>query len=315
MTRILVVGHLTLDVLCNAVDRYASFFVPQGAALGSACGVLVNGGVVDIISVVGDDYPAEILASLQHAGAGLGHLFHRPGPSLRFWILRETRRTCVDHPFSSMSIWDYTPVPPGPSVSFGAYAAAHICPMPLKAQSAWLRRLRGEVPLLSLDPQPFRYAAADALPHQELDGLLHDVDILSISTEDFPDLSVGSTSGVLSAWLSRGPQIVTLKMGARGAAVGMGGCADYIRLPATSTRVHDETGAGDSFAGAFLTVYAATRDPESAGVRASRTAGRMISEIGMIHLLSPLEESRPEDRGQSRHVRLDANDSEVCTCD
>lgn len=311
MPRVLIVGHLTIDTLCDDYGRRAHFRLPQGAALGSALGALANGASVDIASVVGEDYPEEVLAKLQDAGVGLRLLSRRPGRSLRFWILRETADCLVDLPFASSSIAGFTPAPPGPSVPLTGYAAAHLCPMPIADQLAWIERLRPEVQMLSVDPQPFRYAPPGTDAHALLRDMLERVDILSISAADFPEYCHRPISDVLTSLLDGGPQMVTLKLGALGSAIAMQKTEDYLRVSAVEAEVRDEVGAGDAFAGAFVSSLAQCGNPETAAKHAALTACAMIEDVGMMHVLTRAEKTKAvRERVVSlRRVRYDSKET------
>lgn len=289
MPRLLIVGHLTIDTVCDDHLRVAHFQLPQGAALGSAVGALANDAEVDVVSVIGEDYPEGVLATLREAGVGTTLVSRRAGRSLRFWILREARDRCVDLPFESSSIARFTPAPPDSSTALNGFDAAHLCPMPIAEQLAWVERLRSEVPLISVDPQPFRYAPPGVDAEALLRHVLARIDVLSISVEDFPEYRDRPVPQALSALLKYGPRIVTLKLGALGSAVGVRGSEEYLRLAAVDGDVRDEVGAGDAFAGAFLSVLASTRDLEVAARRAALTACAMIEDVGMLHVLT-----RPE---------------------
>ena len=85
---------------------------------------------------------------------------------------------------------------------------------------------------------------------------------------------------VIDRFLAAGPRLVVLKRGARGAVVATPGARTEIP-PAASTAV-DSTGAGDSFAGAFLAYWLETGDAVLAARRAARVAAGTVSGMGAI---------------------------------
>jgi sugar/nucleoside kinase (ribokinase family) len=305
MPRLLVVGHLTLDAICNQVTQTANFDLPQGAALGCAVASASNGAEVHIASVIGPDYPSQALEALNRYGIRTDHIERRSRPTLRFWLLRESNTYCVDHPYLATPITDYTPEPSGPrGGSFQNFDAAHICPMPLQDQLDWIRLLKRSVPLISVDPQPFRYALAGVQAEALFADLLREVDILSISSEDFPQLTGSDVSIGLVRLLACGPKIVTLKMGEHGSAVGATGRDHYLAVAAIEGSIEDMTCAGDAYAGAFLATYAATRDLTMSARNAAATAYVTIRKIGVLHVLESSSEIEVLSRERTQVVTI-----------
>lgn len=109
--------------------------------------------------------------------------------------------------------------------------------------------------LLMLDPN-YR---PDAVPPEKrqpyLDrvvGLLSRVDVLKVSTEDLAYLFPGEDADEVAASLrDRGPACVLITDGARPVRVFTGGARLLVDVP--QVEVVDTVGAGDAFAGAFLT--------------------------------------------------------------
>lgn len=86
--------------------------------------------------------------------------------------------------------------------------------------------------------------------------------------------------------------LVVLKLDAEGALVLHDGVATQI--PPATDRLVDATGAGDSFAGAFLAHYLRSGDPVVAAQYATRVSAWVIEHIG----------ARPEPDGELRKVLL-----------
>lgn len=85
---------------------------------------------------------------------------------------------------------------------------------------------------------------------------------------------------MLDRFLDFGAELVVMKMGAEGAIVAGPNLRERI-APAPSQPV-DSTGAGDSFAGAFLAYLLETGDPVLAARRAGRVAAGTVSGYGAI---------------------------------
>lgn len=83
---------------------------------------------------------------------------------------------------------------------------------------------------------------------------------------------------ILDHYLDYGAQIVALKRGAEGVMIATGDARHEI--PAAQSNPIDSTGAGDSFAGAFLAYYLETEDVRIAGERAAKVAAAVVSGYG-----------------------------------
>lgn len=293
MVNVLIVGHLTIDNVCNQVTRESHYEVPQGAALGSAVGAAVSGANTTISSVVGIDYPNEVLARLELAGINTDFVRQAELPTLRFWLLRESAERCVDYPQVHTPIPAYTPSADTFEPFQGRhYDAVHLCPMPLRDQIAWARRVRPHAEIISADPQPLRYAQDPETAESQLRSLFSAVDIASLSLEDFSEF--GTPIEAIRRLAEIGSNITTLKMGARGSTVidrANEACL-YVSSIGTSV-VKDETGAGDAYAGAFVSTYAAVKDLRRAATLATQVACGIISDIGMLHSLDLKSSSEP----------------------
>ncbi|MCG6883908.1 MAG: PfkB family carbohydrate kinase, partial [Silicimonas sp.] len=87
-------------------------------------------------------------------------------------------------------------------------------------------------------------------------------------------------NAICDRFIGMGAKIVVAKMGAKGALLAMPG--QRIRVsPAPSTPV-DSSGAGDSFAGAFLAWYVETGDAELAAQKGAEVAAATVSGLGAV---------------------------------
>ncbi|MGV0578098.1 carbohydrate kinase family protein [Mycolicibacterium elephantis] len=283
--KVLVVGHLTLDTMCDRERQSAHFDVPQGAALGAAAGAAVWGANVSIITVLGLDYPKLIIETLANHGVKI-----LPGvvkdDSLRFWVLREGNGISTQVPHIATKIMESTPQMSicRPLLKDSNFSSAHLCPMPLKEQIVWAENLRSTIPIISVDPQPFSYAAAGSDPEEDFKKLLRAVTILSITPDRFPHLA-GSPTRILDSLMELGPRVVTLKMGKSGSFVASDSDPSIYEIPSLPVTVVDETGAGDAYAGSFLANFTADRGLLVSAKRATATATNIIERVGMTHIL------------------------------
>jgi len=114
-----------------------------------------------------------------------------------------------------------------------------------------------------------------------IDAFLPLADLVFPSDDEAAQLTgLTDPDAILDHYLARGAGMVVLKRGAAGAMVAMQE-ARFAVPPAPATPV-DSTGAGDSFAGAFLAYLLETDDPTVAAKRAARVAAGTVSGHGAI---------------------------------
>lgn len=285
MTGIAIIGHLTLDNVCDMTTGVARFCEPQGAALGAVIGArLSTPRRISLVAKVGSNYPRAILNDLSNRGVDCSQVERIIGASLGFWILRETENHGQDLPISGLDIGSYTPEGTMLPLDVDHIEGAHICPMPLPDQVIWATRLAEHTQVISVDPQPSRYCPDGYNFARGFEELMSLVTIASLSTEDFPDLDVPSDA---QAALLRelGAPIVTLKRGAKGAIVIDSRSGDYYDYSPAPANVIDVVGAGDAFAGAFLGAYVDGRGVAESGVYANCAASIIIEGTAMTHAL------------------------------
>lgn len=79
----------------------------------------------------------------------------------------------------------------------------------------------------------------------------------------------------------KGPKLIALTKGHRGAAVYCRDCRNQFSLfPALRSSTLDRTGCGDAFAGGFLAEYIRSRDVEKAGWAGTALASFTLSKVG-----------------------------------
>jgi sugar/nucleoside kinase (ribokinase family) len=99
------------------------------------------------------------------------------------------------------------------------------------------------------------------------------VDVLSINLAEAQALLGDESDGLADL-----APIVLLRAGERGSLVLKG--PERIEVPAVPVAVVDPTGGGNSYSGAFITVYAATGDPAAAARAAAAAAAVVVSTSG-----------------------------------
>ncbi len=106
--------------------------------------------------------------------------------------------------------------------------------------------------VLMLDPNIRPAFITDASSHRaRIERMVANADIVKISADDLEWFGeTGSTDEILTRWLERGPSLVILTDGGKGATAYTKSQKQFV--PATPVEVVDTVGAGDTFNGALL---------------------------------------------------------------
>ena len=161
-----------------------------------------------------------------------------------------------------------------------------------------LNQMRERPKFVAMDSMNFwidRYRA-------ELDAVVPEVDALMLDEGEALSYSGAADIPQAAARLrAMGPRVVVIKQGARGATVFGDGNDGVFHVPAFPVaRPVDPTGAGDSFAGAFMGAIAASGDLSPGGLRRAAALGCAmgsfaVEDFGMDRILA-LQESELEAR-------------------
>jgi sugar/nucleoside kinase (ribokinase family) len=111
-----------------------------------------------------------------------------------------------------------------------------------------------------------------------------DMEVASFFRDD-PAMA-GDPAAAARWFAARGPRVVVIKRGSRGAYVYAHEHDRAWHVPALAVDVVDVTGAGDSFCGGFMAVYSRTTDPLEAAVCGAATASFTIEDYGAARLLT-----------------------------
>ena len=287
-----VLGNLILDdvVLADGTTRMAQ---PGGAAIYAALGARLWQVDVGIVSVVGEDYPSEVLETLTERGIELAGVRRVAGPTLRTWLLYEGRRRRIVHRLDGPTHAEASPTA-GQMPSGWAPGVCHLAPLPFAIQRelvAEMSRRRGQ--LLSLDP--YELVREEALP--EWHALLAGIDLLFLS-EDEMELPGGLAEPEEALRRLAGPpgrlRQVLYKQGVRGGLVYDARTEVCRRWSALPGRAVEPTGAGDAFAGGLLAGRLLGEDADRAIERGLVSAGFALEGRGPEALLraTPAEAGR-----------------------
>jgi len=224
---------------CTYISLAASYFVQP----------------VRIVSVVGDDFPKEMLEYMERRGVDLSGLQIREGEKSFFWAGRYhsnfNSRDTLDTQLNVLANFD--PVLPASYRNADYLMLGNLTP---QVQMRVLDQLSHRPQLVALDTMNFWMDIA----LDDLLQVLQRVDVLTINDEEARQLS-GEHSLLKAAKVihAMGPKYLVIKKGEHGALLFHHGRVFFApALPLAE--VVDPTGAGDTFAGGFMGWIAKTND-------------------------------------------------------
>lgn len=126
------------------------------------------------------------------------------------------------------------------------FGAISLIPEPCGSTYEALMRREHETRVISLDPNIRPYFIPDPAAHRaRLDRMIAMSDIVKLSDEDLDWFGMESMEEAARTWLARGPKLVIVTRGARGA---VGFTADHrVEVDGERVEVADTVGAGDTF--------------------------------------------------------------------
>ena len=210
---------------------------------------------INIVSVVGEDFPEDYINMLQKHGVNTDGLQVKHGEKTFFWSGKyhndmNTRDT-LDTQLNVLENFD--PIIPSNYQNCEYLMLGNLAPA---IQKAVIERLENRPKLIVMDTMNFWMDIAMG----ELKETLKMVDVLSINDEEARQLS-GEYSLVKAAQtiLNMGPKYLVIKKGEHGALLFHENQVFFApALPLED--VFDPTGAGDTFAGGFIGYLAQTDD-------------------------------------------------------
>lgn len=210
---------------------------------------------INLVSIIGNDFPKSELDELESRGVDLSGLEVKADGKTFFWAgeyhdnmnQRDTITTDLN------VLDDFNPILPDSFKSSDFVMLGNLTPA---IQAQVLDQLEGNVKLIALDTMNFWMDIA----MDELKSVIKRVDLLTINDEEARQLT-GEYSLVNAAKAihEMGPKYLIIKKGEHGALLFHEGKMFY--APAMPlAQVFDPTGAGDTFAGGFMGYLAKTND-------------------------------------------------------
>ena len=268
---VLVVGSVALDsvetpfgkadeVLGGSATMFAS----------SAC----HFGPVQLVGVVGSDYPMHKLEPLRAKGVDLAGLERAEGESFRW-------RARYRHDLNSAETLEtrlgvFSRFRPQIPEAFRAAPYVFLGNIDPRLQLDVLRQV-ARPKLVACDTMNFWIESR----RQDLHDLLGHVDLITLNDAEARQLTEETNLVKAARWImARGPKHVVVKKGEHGAFLFSGASVFYApAYPLES--IFDPTGAGDSFAGGFIGWLAATDDLSEANMRRAVVYGSAMGSFAV----------------------------------
>ena len=268
---LLVVGSIALDSVATPFGQTAD--APGGSAVFfSAAGAILH--PVQVVGVVGTDYPLDALKTLEARGVDLSGVERAPGESFRW-------KAKYSYDLSSRETLE---------TRLGVFAdfRPKLPPRFQDSRYVFLGNIDPELQLNVLDQvkQP-QLVACDTMNYwiqgkkDLLLELLRHIDILMVNDSEARELSGDWNVYRAAHWiLGRGPKMVVIKQGEHGALL-----VDpdtTFKVPAYPLQqVFDPTGAGDAFAGGFMAHVARTGDLTFPNLRRAMVYGSAMGSLAV----------------------------------
>jgi len=251
----------------------------------------------NIVSVVGEDFPQEMLDKLKNKGVNLEGLQIKEGEKTFFWSGKysndmNSRDTLV----TELNVLEhFDPILPADYQGCDYLMLGNLSP---QVQSTVIERLTERPKLIAMDTMNFWMDIA----MDDLKKTLKEVDVLIINDEEARQLSEEySLVKAAKKIRSMGPKYLIIKKGEHGALLFHGEKVFFApALPLED--VFDPTGAGDTFAGGFMGYIASTDDYSFENMKRAIIAGSAMASFCVekfgTEKLENLTKSEIEDRIQ-----------------
>ncbi len=292
---LLVVGTVAFDAIetpFGKTDR-----IIGGAATYASLAASYFYNRINLVSVVGDDFPESAISELNEHGINTKGLQVKKGEKSFFWSgkyhndmnSRDTLATELN------VLMNFDPVIPESYQDCSFLMLGNLMP---SIQLQVMARLKNRPKLVVMDTMNFWMDTAKA----DLDKVISMVDVLTINDAEARQLS-GDYSLVKAAQkiLKMGPKYLIIKKGEHGAL--LFNSEQVFFAPALPLEdVFDPTGAGDTFAGGFIGYLARTKDISFENMKrgiifGSAMASFCVEKFGMERI-QDLEQEEVEQRVQ-----------------
>lgn len=294
--QLLTVGSVAFDAIETPFGKSDRIVGGAGTYISLAASFFSR--KVGLVSVVGEDFPPEVLADMNQRGIDTNGVEIRKGEKSFFWsgkyhIDMNTRDTLA----TELNVLaDFKPVVPPAFRNAEFLMLGNLTP---SVQADVIRQMETRPRLIVMDTMNFWMTSA----LEDLKETLKMVDVLAINDEEARMLS-NEYSLVKAAKkiTDMGPKYLIIKKGEHGALL-FRAAEEVFFAPALPLEdVFDPTGAGDTFAGGFVGYLASTGDisfdnMKRAVIYGSAMASFCVEKFG-IQKLTELTEAELQERVQ-----------------
>ena len=293
---LLIVGSVAFDAIETPFGKSDKIVGGAGTYIALSSSYFLND--INLVSVVGDDFPKEMIDLMNRKSIDTAGLQIKEGEKSFFWSGKyhndmNTRDTLV----TELNVLEhFDPVLPEEYKNVDFVMLGNLTPA---VQMRVLEQLPNRPKLVALDTMNFWMDIA----LDELKAVLAKVDVLTINDEEARQLS-GEYSLVKAAKkiINMGPKYLVIKKGEHGALLFNQDKEVFFAPALPLEEVFDPTGAGDSFAGGFIGYLARTKDVsfdnmKRAVIYGSAMASFCVEKFG-TEKLQDLNDSEVEERIQ-----------------
>ena len=243
---------------CTYIALSAAFFLPK----------------VNVVAVVGDDFPQEYMDTLTSRGINLDGLQIKKGEKSFFWSGKyHNNMNSRDTLVTELNVLaDFKPVIPASYQDCDYLMLGNLTP---QVQIEAIQGLNKRPKLVVMDTMNFWMDVA----MDDLKRVLTMVDVLCINDEEARQLSEQySLRTAAKMIMAMGPKTLIIKKGEHGALLFQGDRMFYCpALPLEE--VFDPTGAGDTFVGGFIGYLAKTDDISFENMRRAIVHGSAMASF------------------------------------
>jgi ribokinase len=282
-----VVGSINRDVVAYAPrfpmpgetmlgTRGALF--PGGKGANQAVAIARLGHVPRLYGRVGaDSFGWDMRAFLASAGVDCAGIVEAPGAATGFALITVDAHSenCITVVPGANAVW-----PEGlvdmPLAAGDVVVAQLEVPLGIVQQAFQQARARGAQTVLN--PAPIMPLPAAVLALTDV-LILNETELAALSASTLAPESTEALARLLAEIQTSGPAVMVLTLGARGVLMHTKGSAP-LHLPAHKLQVRDTTGAGDCFAGAFVTAVLEGREFAAAVRFANAAAALSVTRDG-----------------------------------
>ncbi len=287
MTKILCIGDLALDVIAQLKEHinYGNDTAskisthPGGQAANVATWITRTFSKAQLVARVGNDPVGfALISDLDKYGVEHSNLMHSGRPTGVVVILVDSNGERTMFPDNGANAdLEMSDLPPLDGFS-GAYVSGYAL-LDFRSRDAVLAMIKkiksAGIPIFF---DPTTTGAMKIVSREEVLSWVELMDGILLNSEEARYLGGSDDLEVAEENLNNHTPLVVIKLGSRGAtAIHQG---KFVKVPAITTNVVDTTGAGDSFAAAFIPKWLETQDLEQALSAGTALAAKCVSSVG-----------------------------------